>query len=70
MAQEKPKSIYALEMHETVFINPELTVQRVPGGWNYKYYNYQPYAISEYNPHWEWLLISVVFVAYVNDQKD
>jgi len=61
-----PKTIYELELHERLNIPTDggaLNVQRVPGGWNYMYYE------QRLNPRdiWEWTLVTVVFVPYNAD---
>jgi len=63
MIKEKIKTIYNLELHETLWISNELIIQRVPGGWNYKYYEYR--HLTEYNN--DYILINTVFVPYHNE---
>lgn len=62
MIKEKIKTIYNLELHEELYINAELKIQRVPGGWNYKYYEvkHNGYDI-------DWLLSQVIFIPYHNE---
>jgi hypothetical protein len=63
MVKEKLKTIYNLELHETLWVSAELTIQRVPGGWNYKYYEYR--NLIEY--HNDYILINTIFIPYHNE---
>ncbi len=58
METKRTKTIYDLELHEEIWIKASLTVERVPGGWNYKYYE------NKGNNYWE--LIQIVFVPFDN----
>lgn len=56
------KTIYNLELHEKLSVGDGLTVQRVPGGWNYKYYT----GVVERDKV-DWSLFQVIFVPYNNE---
>lgn len=58
------KTIYNLELHEQLWISPELTVARVASGWNYMYY--VSVKASEI-AHGDWTLHQIVFVPYDNN---
>jgi len=60
-----PKTIYELKLHEQLNVpcsNGDLNIQRVPGGWNYMYYEQR--LSSRDRDTWEWALVTVVFVPY------
>lgn len=62
METEQTKTIYNLELHEELRINTELIIQRVAGGWNYKYYK------GDLNGDFvEWNIFQIVFVRYHNE---
>lgn len=42
------KTIYSIKLHETIIIDNNLKVMRVPNGWNYMYDDKQPFFV-EYN---------------------
>ena len=57
MEKEKLKTIYDLKLHETLKIRGSLAVERVPGGWNYKYF------MGELNrDEVEWTMFNIIFV--------
>ena len=64
METEQTKTIYDLELHEEINITDTLIVQRVPGGWNYKYYRYK---FDRNHESWEEELSQIVFVRYHNE---
>ena len=49
------KTIYDLKLHETLELDDDITIIRVPGGWIYTYYS------DYYNQH---KTSSMVFVPY------
>jgi len=56
------KTIYNLELHETLCVSNELIIQRVPGGWNYKYYE------AKHNGYdLDWCISQIVFIYYHNE---
>ena len=63
MGKEKIKTIYDLKLHEELWIKGSLTVERVPGGWNYKYYEYKA---QQFNENRDWELVEIVFVPFNN----
>ena len=61
---EIKKTIYELDLHESLYINGEdVYVTRVASGWIYKYYR-QKY--NESGGYDEELLVQIVFVPYDN----
>lgn len=62
MEKEKLKTIYDLKLHEELRIDGTLTIQRVPGGWNYKYYEG---FVNGYDIDWK--LSNIIFVPYHNE---
>ena len=63
MKTEQTKTIWDLELHEEIWIKASLTVERVPNGWNYKYYENK---VQQFNGDRDWELVQVVFVPYTN----
>ena len=55
----KSKSIYDLELHESIDIPPELNITRVHGGWIYRFWDYEK---KDYYPN-------AVFVPYNNNKQ-
>ena len=51
------KDIYSLKLHEHVDVDTQLNVLRVPGGWIYKFTNYNS------------KLITTSFVPYINETR-
>ena len=59
------KTIYNLELHETLQIRDEsLQIQRVPGGWNYIYTRQD---FNEEDDYYETVISHIVFVPYDNE---
>jgi hypothetical protein len=50
-------------LHEDLWIKDELIIERVAGGWNYKYYE------SEYDERYgsDWKIKIIVFVPFSNE---
>jgi len=65
METEQTKTIYNLNLHESLQIRSELIVERVPGGWNYIYYHQKRISESDYG--YEWYVLQIVFVEYHNE---
>ena len=51
------KDIYSLKLHEELFANDSTQVLRVPGGWIYKFTNYNSKSIT------------TSFVPYINETR-
>lgn len=62
MKTEQTKTIYDLELHENLEIRNSLIVERVPGGWNYKYF-----TGTLNGDDIEWTIFQIVFVPYNNE---
>lgn len=43
------KALYSLELHQQVYINPEINILRVPGGWIYIYKKYNTNTFVPFN---------------------
>lgn len=37
----KEKTIYNIKLHEDLSVSPSLQATKVPGGWIYRYWNYE-----------------------------
>lgn len=62
MEKEKLKTIYNLELHEELRISDDLIIQRIPGGWNYKYFK------GNFDRDWiDWTLFQIIFIPYHNE---
>jgi len=67
---EAKKTIWELELHESVWINAALTVRRVPGGWLYENYCTKQLVDSYGNIRYgDWEYVNSNFVAYVEELK-
>ena len=64
------KTIWELDLHESVWVNPSLTVRRVPGGWLYENYCTRQ-LIDSYGDtrYTDWEYVNSNFVAYVEELK-
>ncbi|KKM73448.1 hypothetical protein LCGC14_1410460 [marine sediment metagenome] len=50
------KELADMDLHEIVVLNEGVHIMRVPGGWNYMYYDYQT------EPQGAWVLAAIQFV--------